>query len=74
MADFEKLEEEAKQAAQGHSQQVDEGISKGEQEIDQRVGQDHASQVQQAGDALEKELGTLQAPQAPQPPQPPDQQ
>lgn len=71
MADFEKLEQEAKQAAQGHSQQVDEAISKGEQEIDQRVGQDHAAQVQEAGNELEKKLGTLQAPPAPQPPQPP---
>ncbi len=68
MADFYKLEQEARQAAQGHSQQVDEAISKGEQEVDQRVGQDHASQVQEAGNELEKELGTPQAPQ------PPDQQ
>ncbi len=68
MADFDKLEQEARQAAQGHSQQVDEAISKGEQEVDQRVGQDHASQVQEAGNELEKELGTLQAPQPPDQP------
>ncbi len=66
MADFEKLEQEAQQAAQGHSQQVDEAISKGEQEIDQRVGQDHASEVQGAGTEIEKELGTVQAPQPPE--------
>ncbi len=66
MADFEKLEQEAQQAAQAHSQQVDEAISKGEQEVDQRVGQDHASQVQEGGNELEKELGTVQAPQPPE--------
>lgn len=57
MPDFEKLEQEAQQEAQGHSQQVDDAITKGEQEADQRVGQDHDSQVQQAGAALERELG-----------------
>lgn len=65
MPDFDKLEQEAQQAAQGHSEQVDEAISKGEQEVDQRAGQDHASQVQEAGSELEKELGTQQAPQPP---------
>lgn len=57
MTDFEKIEQEAQQAAQDHPDQVDEGITKGEQLIDQRIGQDHADDVQKVGDALEKELG-----------------
>lgn len=73
MPDFDKLEQEAQQAAEGHSQQVDEAVTKGEQEVDQRVGQDHASQVQDAGSELEKELGTAQGAQDPNQ-QPPGQQ
>lgn len=57
MPDFQKLEHEAQQAAQGHPDEVDKAVSKGEQEADQRVGQEHASQVEEAGTALEKELG-----------------
>lgn len=65
MPDFEKLDQEAQKAAQGHSEQVDEAISKGEQEVDGRIGEDHASQVGEAGTEIEKELGTLQAPPPP---------
>jgi hypothetical protein len=57
MSDFEKIEHEAQDLAGGHSSQVDEGINRGEQEIDQRLGQEHAGEVEKAGDALEKELG-----------------
>jgi hypothetical protein len=73
MPDFDKLEQEAQQAAEGHSSQVDEAVTKGEQGIDQRVGQDHASQVQDAGSELEKELGTDQGGSAADQ-QPPGQQ
>jgi MT0933-like antitoxin protein len=65
MPDFDKLEQEAQQAAQGHSEQVDQAISKGEQDVDQRMGQEHASQVQEAGTEVEKELGTQQGQQPP---------
>lgn len=68
MPDFEKLQQEAEKEIEGHPRQVDEAVSRGEQEVDRRVGQDRASDVQKAGDELEKELGTFQAPQ------PPDQQ
>lgn len=68
MPDFEKLEQEADKELQDHPQQADEAIAKGEQDLDQRVGQSRASDVQRAGDELEKELGTQSAPQ------PPDQQ
>jgi hypothetical protein len=68
MADFDNLEQEAQKAAEGHPSQVDEAVSKGEQDLDQSVGQDRAGDVGKVGSELEKELGTEQAPQ------PPDQQ
>jgi hypothetical protein len=64
MPDFQKIEQEAKEAAQGHSSQVDEAMTRGEQEVDQRIGQEHADQVQKAGDAMEKELGIAQPEQS----------
>jgi hypothetical protein len=63
MPDFEKLEQEETQAAQDHSSQVDDAVQQGEQDIDQRIGQDHADDVTRAGDALEKELGIDQGQQ-----------
>jgi hypothetical protein len=61
MADFDKLEQEAQQAAESHSGDVDKAISEGEHQVDDRVGQDGSSQVQDAGNDVEKELGTEQA-------------
>ena len=69
MPDFDKLEQEAKQAADQHPGQVDDAISKGEQEVDQRLGGSHSSEVGKGGEELEKELGTYAAPQPPDQPQ-----
>lgn len=68
MSDFQKMEQEAEQAAQGHSSEVDQGVQDAEQGIDQRVGEGHADDVQKAGDALEKELGVQQDQQGGNPP------
>lgn len=62
MVDFDKVEQEAQKAAQGHSKQVDEAVSKGEQDADQRLGKDHDSQVQDVGNEVEKELGAQGSP------------
>ena len=68
MPDFNELEQDAKKFADQHPQQVDEAVTKGEQQVDQRLGESHSADVAKGGDELEKELGTLAAPQ------PPDQQ
>ncbi|MDE3203289.1 MAG: hypothetical protein KGQ66_03595 [Acidobacteriota bacterium] len=57
MADFDKIEQEARKEAEDHPQQLDRAVTEGEQEVDQRVGQDHAPEVQQAAGEIEKELG-----------------
>ena len=62
MPDFGELEQEVKD----HSQQVDEGIQKADQEADRRAGGQDKGLIDEAAAGAEREVGGQQpAPQAP---------
>lgn len=66
MSDFESLRQEAEHEAEGHPAQVDEGVTKAEEEVDDKTGGSYSSDVGRAGSELEDELGDNQAAPPPQ--------
>ena len=69
MPDFNELEQDARKLAGEHPESVDKAVTEGEQQVDQRLGGSHDSDVEKGGEELEKELGTYSAPQPPDPQQ-----
>ncbi len=56
--------DKAKDAAKGHEAQVDQGIEKAGDAVDQRTGGKHADKVDKAQTAADQRLGDEAGPQA----------
>ena len=59
--------DKAKDLIQGHEGQVDEGLDKGEEFVDERTGSQYTEQIGKGKDLLEDQLGVPDADQPPPP-------